>query len=48
MAGKFGKWQENMASVREINCYSEIREEGRKYEKYIKKKHIWSANYVQW
>ena len=29
-------WQENMASGRKINCYSEIREEARKYEKYQK------------
>ena len=41
MAGKFGKWQENMTSVREINCYSEIREDGRKYEKYQKQKNTY-------
>ena len=37
MAGKYGMWQENLESDRKINCYSEIREEGRKYEKYKKK-----------
>ena len=36
MAVKYGKWQENLASGRKINCYSEIREEARKYEKYKK------------
>ena len=30
-----------MASVREINCYSEIREDGRKYEKYQKQKNTY-------